>query len=428
MATDFHLRVQQVLEAALRLPPEQRADFITRACGPDAALLREVQSLLPHYEQTHDYEPPRGPEWFLPGTTTIVRAGAEAAAELAAEDPAPPFFIDRYRCERVLGRGGMGVVYLAQQTALQRLFAVKLLRQGLLSPENRWRFAFEAQLVSRLQHPGIARVFEAGEVRTARGTRPYLVLEYIRGQPLVPFAESRALNVLERLALLIRVCEAAEYAHRRGVIHRDLKPGNILVDEGGQPHILDFGLARLAQFELVADDELGGAFVGTPAYASPEQQAGKNAELTPASDVYALGVIAHELLTGRLPHATGQGRRLELARVGLENCPRAVAARQNDFRRGLRAILSAALAESPADRYASAGKLGAALAALVREFGRTSRWSALRARLARLLSCQPPPAPDGTSRPLSAVLRARLTMSMQGQAHQVPGEGRPRGE
>ncbi len=415
MASEFHLRVQRVLEAALRVAPNERAASVERACGEDVDLLREVLSLLPHYEQTRDYEPNRGPEWFLPGTTTIGKAQDEAAVGIEEVDPEPPFQIDQYRCERILGRGGMGVVYLARHTSLRRRFAVKLLRSGILSPENRWRFAFEAELLRRLQHPGIAGIFEASEVRTAGGTRPYLAMEYIEGLPLVQSAEMNGLNASERLALFAHVCEAVEYAHRRGVIHRDLKPGNILVDGAGKPHVLDFGIARLAEFESAPAGETGG-FFGTREYASPEQMAGKNDELTPASDVYSLGLVLHQLLTGRLPQRAEGALQLDLKAVRLANCTRRVAAHPKEFRSLLHMILSRALAQSPTERCDSAGRLGAAVGALLSDFDKTSRRAALRGRLSRLLATQAAASGDTTSRSLSAVLRTRMKLSMERDA------------
>jgi serine/threonine protein kinase len=415
VASEFHLRVQRVLEAALRVPPDRRAAAIQRACEQDTDLLREVLSLLPHYEQTHEYEPDRGPEWFLPGTTTIGKTQDEAAAGAEEVDPEPPFHIDQYRCERILGGGGMGVVYLAQHTSLRRFFAVKLLRSGILSPENRWRFAFEAELLRRLQHPGIAGIFETSEVRTARGTRPSLVMEYIEGLPLARFAAEKGLNALDRLALFARVCEAVEHAHRRGVIHRDLKPGNILVDDAGRPHVLDFGIARLAEFESAPAGESGG-FFGTREYASPEQMAGKNDELTPASDVYSLGLVLHQLLTGRLPQRAEKALQLDSRAVRLANCTRRVAACPKEFRSLLHMILSRALAQSPTERCDSAGRLGAAVGALLSDFDKTSRWTALRGKLSRLLAAHGAASGDATSRSLSAVLRTRMKLSMERDA------------
>jgi serine/threonine protein kinase len=411
MATDSHLRVQGILDAAMRLPAADRAEFIERACGTDATLLDEVRSLLPHYQQTLDFEPARGPEWFLPGTTTIAKARADAAT--AEDDPEPPFCIDQYRCEQVLGRGGMGIVYRATHATLRRPFAIKLLRRGLLCSENRWRFAFESELLRRLQHPGIARVYHVNEVRSASGIQPYFVMEYIRGQSLVRYADTKGLNVLERLWLLTKVCEAVEYAHRRGIIHRDLKPGNILVDDAGQPRILDFGIARIEEFTPATGADRPGGFVGTYEYASPEQKAGRNDRLTPSCDVYALGLITHELLTGRLPTIIDGRLRLDVERIRLAGCSRAAAARRKEFHYFLRLILSSALARTTGKRYRSAGRLGAALAALAAEFDKPSVWSALRSRLARFWSSRSTAAAGHTYRPLNAVLRTRIGMSLE---------------
>ncbi len=431
MAIDSHLRVQSILDAATRLSPADQAAFIKQVCGSDSVLLREVRSLLPHYQQTRDFEPDRGPEWFLPGTTTIAKAQTDA--EAADDDPVPPFCIDQYRCEEVLGRGGMGIVYRAVHATLQQPFAIKLLRRGLLCSENRWRFAFEGELLRRLQHPGIAQLFHVNEVRSAGGTQPYFVMEYIRGQSLVRHAEARGLNVLERLALLAGVCEAVEHAHRRGIVHRDLKPDNILVDDAGQPRVLDFGIAWIEEFTPTSGDDRSGGFVGTYEYASPEQKAGQSDRLTPGSDVYSLGLITHELLAGRLPAIVDGKLRLDLERVRLEGCPRAAVARRKEFHYFLRLILSTALARTTGERYLSAGQLGAALSALASEFDQPSAWSALRARLARLFSPRSAAPAGQTNRPLNAVLRARIGMSMESdradrQAHDQAPKSPPADE
>ncbi len=421
MADEAHVRVQQILEAAVRLSPGRRAAFLHFACGEDAALLGEARSLLPHYELTRDFSPSRGPEWFLPGTTTIAEACVEADSEHGTDDPKPPFCIDQYRCDKVLGRGGMGIVYRATYATLRRRFAIKLLRRGLLTSENRWRFAFEAGLQRHLRHPGIAHVFHANEVHWASGTQPYFVMEFIQGRPLVQFADESGLNALERLALLANVCDPIEFAHRRDIVHRDLKPGNILVDESGHPKILDFGIARIQAFAPVSGGDDPGRFVGTYGYASPEQVAGENDELTPRSDVYALGLIAHELLTGRLPRTVDGRLRLDLDRVCVDGCPRVLIARQKEFRYFLRVIFSASLARSASDRYQSAGKFGAAISAVAAEFDRLSGWPAIRDRLSRLFTGKRAVIGNHANRPLSAVLRTRVAMSMETErSHSSP--------
>jgi serine/threonine protein kinase len=425
MPDEFHLCAQRILEAAVQLAPEERDAFLQRQCADDLALLSEVRSLLPHYQQMCDYEPERGPEWFLPGTTTIARAHEDAATELEAEDPLPPFCIDQYRCEEVLGRGGMGIVYRATHATLKRPFAIKLLRRGLFSSEDRWRFAFETEILRRLQHPGIARIFHANEVKSTSGTQPYFIMEYILGKSLVQYAETTGLNPLQRLALFANVCEPIEFAHRRGIVHRDLKPGNILVDGSGQPKILDFGIARIEDLAPSSANDDRDGFIGTREYASPEQIAGKNDAVAPSSDVYSLGLILHELLTGRLPATVDGKLRLDLNRIRLDGKSRGRGARQKEFRYFLHVILSAALARSPAKRYRSAGELGSAVTAVATEFDRPSGWSAIRTRLTRLLSGKSPAPDDRQNRPLAAVLRTRIAMFLDVERPRVSSAGQP---
>jgi len=407
----FHERVQQIIEDALRVPSDRRDAFVKRACEDDDALLDEALSLLPHYQRMRDFKPDTGVDWFLPGTTTLDRACDDADA--LEEDPAPPFCIDQYRCEEVLGRGGMGVVYRAVHATLKRPFAIKLMRRGLVSPEDRWRFAFEAELLRRLRHQGIARVFHANEVRTVYGSQPYFVMEYIRGRPLTSYTNDAGLGTLELLALFAKVCEPIEFAHRRGIVHADLKPGNIIVDDTGAPIILDFGIARIENFSPAARTDEG-KFLGTLAYASPEQIARKNNLLTPSSDVYSLGLILHKLLTGRLPRTDSGMLKLDLSRLRLGDG--APTNRLKEFRYFMRIIFSAALAGSPAKRYSRAGEFGDAVSAVMTEFTRPSLWSTIRARLARLIHPQSAkPAPQA-NRPLVAVLRTRIAMSMEREA------------
>lgn len=411
MNQEFHERVQQIMEAAFRLMPGERADFLNRACGTDEVLAREARSLLPHYEATREFEPSRSKEWLLPGTTTINRAAVEAE-EAQATEPTPPFCIDQYRCDELLGRGGMGVVYRAVHATLRRDFAIKLLRPGLLNAENRWRFAFEGELLRRLQHPGIVRILHVSELRTTRGFQPYLVMEYIRGRSLIRYAEECGLNALERLRLFVKVCEAAEYAHRRGIVHRDLKPGNILVEDSAQPKILDFGVAHIQEYDSMPSSAVQGRFVGTFDYASPEQLTGKNDRLTPACDVYALALVLHELLAGSLPAVRGGRVRLALDRLQIEGSPRAVVQHPNEFRYYLRILFTRGLARQPESRFRTGGELGDAVAAVVAEFDRPSGWKRVRERLRRIFTRTSTEGAHEQNRPLAAVLRTRLSLSL----------------
>ena len=211
--------------------------------------------------------------------------------------------IGRYRLLRVIGEGGMGTVYEAEQEKPRRLVALKVIRPGLVTPQRLRRFEQESQLLGWLQHPGIAQVYEAGTADAGHGPQPFFAMELIRGRTLDQYAVAARLAVRDRLELAARICDAVQHAHQKGIVHRDLKPGNIVIDATGQPKILDFGVARATESDLHATLETGfGQVVGTLPYMSPEQVAGDPAELDTRSDVYALGVILYELMAGRLPY------------------------------------------------------------------------------------------------------------------------------
>jgi serine/threonine protein kinase len=421
MASELHLRVQEVLEGALKVDPAQRAAYLNRECGRNDLLLQEVLSLLPHYEQTREFEPerPRKTALGMPGTTTFAEVGRAVENEQRQPEPEPPFCIGQYKVLELLGRGGMGVVYRAVYPTLHKQFAIKVLRKDLLSYEDRWRFAFEAHILRQLRHPGIAQITHASEISTATGPQPYFVLEYIEGESLIKFADSHAMGVGARLELFCRVCEAVEYAHHHGIIHRDLKPGNILVDATGQPKILDFGIARLAEFQVDALSSEYGRFVGTREYASPEQMRGDTEQLTPRSDVYSLGLIAHELLAGKRPRLE-QGRLyLDVSRV----CPTDERGRRpanlREFQYYLAGVLRSALAHDEARRYVSAGELAADMEALRALIAPPRRWAALKARLRDLFLPRGEWSPSSASRPLSAVLRKRVLMALEAEDHNL---------
>jgi non-specific serine/threonine protein kinase/serine/threonine-protein kinase len=260
-----------------------------------------------------------------------------------------PSSVGPYRIRGLIGEGDMGMVYEAEQENPRRTVALKVVKPGLAIPEILRRFDQESRALARFQHPGIAQIYEAG---VARG-RPYFVMERIRGRALLEYAER--LSTPQRLRLMISICDAAHHAHERGVIHRDLKPGNILVDDAGQPNILDFGLARITDR---AKDVTGrtdfGKLVGTLAYMSPEQVSG--GELDRRSDVYALGLILYELLHGRPPYETGHSVP-EAIRVIREQEPLPLGAVNRDFRGDLETITTKALEKDKTRRYATAADL-----------------------------------------------------------------------
>ena len=281
---------------------------------------------------------------------------------------------------RQLGEGGMGVVWLAEQLATGRQVAVKFLRSrhGPWSRRDelaRARFRREIELAARLDHPHIARVFDGGETEGV----PYCVMEFIDGMPITEYAHTHTLGRRHRLALVQHVAEAVAHAHRLGVIHRDLKPSNILIDAAGEPHLLDFGLAKALETEesVGATLSLEGMVAGTPAYMSPEQAAGQLKLVDTRTDVYALGVLLYQLLTGRLPHDPDGPPDLVARRVADTEILRPRIA-DPDMGAELEMLLLKALAKRPTERYGGAQELadeiGRFLDGLPLEAGRASTW------------------------------------------------------
>ena len=282
--------------------------------------------------------------------------------ERAAPAAAPGLRISSYRILGVLGEGSTGVVYRAEQENPRRVVALKVLKAGAASTRALARFEHEAQILGQLQHPAIAQIFEAGTADTGYGPQPFLAMEMIQGTPLTEYARAHRLSPRARLALLIKVCEGVQHAHLKGVIHRDLKPVNILVVEHeGQPKILDFGIALAADADGVgpaASMEMR-QLAGTVPYMSVEQFEGDPHGLDTRADVYALGVIAYELLAERLPYdlhgkTIGQARRIvgqqRLVPLGLVN---------RVFRGDVEAIVAKALERDRERRYQSASELAA---------------------------------------------------------------------
>ena len=297
--------------------------------------------------------------------TVVVSAQAvsEAAVTLAeamAVSPSTlPARIGRYRIVRLIGEGGMGAVYEAEQDHPRRTVALKVIKPGLASPELLRRFAQEAQALGRLQHPGIAQIYDAGTADTGYGSQPYFAMEFIRGVSLRDYAASHHLGLRDRLALMVKVCDAVHHAHQRGLIHRDLKPGNIIVDETGQPKILDFGVARVTDSDTQATMATDvGQLVGTLNYMSPEQVLADPLDIDTRSDVYALGVILYELLSGRLPYQISK-RLHEAMQTIREEDPSRLSMIDRRYRGDIETIAAKALEKDKTRRYSSAAELAA---------------------------------------------------------------------
>jgi len=294
--------VKAILADALSLDIEKREDFLATACADDKALRREISELLALEGG--------GAERF---ETPAVNGFLNYKGQIGRS-------IDRYTILSELGSGGMGSVYLAERnegTFVQHV-AIKLIRQGLTNLEILSRFVNERQILASLQHENIAHLIDGGSTETGD---PYLVMEYVEGVTISEYVELQEADLNRRLRLFLQVCSAVSYAHSKLVIHRDLKPSNILVTPAGVPKLLDFGIAKLLDPEASNCLTATQRFVFTPEYASPEQVCGE--QLTTASDVYSLGVIFYELLTGGRPYTTDKANITQIVRIVCEQQPTA---------------------------------------------------------------------------------------------------------
>ncbi len=353
---DRFAQIRQIFEAAMEMPSASRQSYIETVCDGDAELEKAVQRLLERAACSHRLvdRPAVGMETEPTPVTPRALHGASTQ-------------IGRYRIAGVLGEGGMGIVYEAEQDQPRRTVALKLIRSGLVGPELLRRFEREAQVLGRLQHPGIAQIYEAGTADSGFGPQPYFAMEFIRGNSLLEYAELHRLNTRQRLEIMVKVCEAVHHAHQRGIIHRDLKPGNILVDESGQPKVLDFGVARAtdSDAQVTRQTDLG-QIVGTLAYMSPEQVLGDPLEVDTRCDVYAVGVILFELLAGRLPYTMSR-KVHEVVQTIREKDPARLSSVSRSYRGDIETIVGKALDKDKARRYASAAGLGADIQRYLRD-------------------------------------------------------------
>ena len=298
-------RDDEIFSEALDLPVDQRAAFLDRACAGDPAQRTRIDALLAGYEAAEGFL-----EQPLVEPTALV------------PEAKPGDVIGRYTLLRKIGEGGCGIVYLAEQKEpVRRRVALKIIKLGMDTRAVIARFEAERQALAMMDHPDIARVFDAGATETGR---PFFVMEFVDGVPITKFCDQQGLSMAGRLHLFTRVCVALQHAHQKGVIHRDLKPSNILVtlqDGAPAPKVIDFGIAKATQGRLTEQSLVTGLeqFMGTPAYMSPEQAERRDLDIDTRSDVYSLGVVLYELLTGRPPHDPDS-----LVRAGLDEIRRII--------------------------------------------------------------------------------------------------------
>jgi tRNA A-37 threonylcarbamoyl transferase component Bud32 len=350
-------QVDRLLQSALEHPSGERDQFLREACAGNEALEREVRSLLLARKEAGNFlESPAIKVAAQALANQQVDTQASRAEQVTAPERPLPTEIGRYRIVRLLGEGGMGVVYEAVQGQPHRTVALKVVKPGLDGSLLR-RFEHESQALARLQHPGIAHIYDAGVADTGLGPQPYFAMEFIRGETLGNYVQSLHLPVRERLALMVKICRAVDHAHQRGLIHRDLKPGNILVDETGQPKILDFGVARVTDNELQVTRQTDvGQLLGTLEYMSPEQVLADPEEIDTRSDVYSLGVILYEILSGRRPYKLKRHLHDSVQTIREED-PTPLSSVSRDYRGDIETIVAKALEKDKERRYGSAAAL-----------------------------------------------------------------------
>jgi len=309
--TDALDREEAIFNAARSLPAPDRAAYLQAACGGDAELRMRMERLIEAHGRAGDFLEPAPAAQGGAGTILI-----------APPSEKPGDQIGHYKIREQIGEGGCGVVYVAEQTEpVRRRVALKVIKLGMDTRNVIARFEAERQALAMMDHPNIARVLDAGATETGR---PYFVMELVRGIKITEYCDQNHLNTAERLALFIQVCHAVQHAHQKGVIHRDIKPSNILVtlhDGVPVPKVIDFGIAKATEgrlTDLTVYTELH-QFIGTPAYMSPEQAEMSGLDIDTRSDIYSLGVLLYELLTGRTPFDAQ-----ELIRSGLDQMRRTI--------------------------------------------------------------------------------------------------------
>lgn len=299
-------RLNEIFAAALEVEPEYQDELLQQACDGDEQLQREAEAILLAVRQADRHG-------FLKSDVFV-----DVAEVLAANEIPPGTMIGPYRVEREIGRGGMGAVYLASREGFHQQVALKVIKRGMDTEAIVRRFVQERDVLASLNHPNIARLLDGG---TTDGL-PFIAMEYVEGETITEFCDHKRLPINERLVLFRKVCAAVAYAHQNLVIHRDIKPSNILVAADGEPKLLDFGIAKLLSpdwYGVTQEQTAAGANLLTPEYASPEQIRGE--KITTASDVYSLGVLLYELLSGHSPFRFKTGSAPEMLQIISERQP-----------------------------------------------------------------------------------------------------------
>jgi eukaryotic-like serine/threonine-protein kinase len=338
---------ESIFLALAGVDPADRDAFLASRCGADDDLRREVEALISALNVPDDFlDPERVPTLDMAAVDGPLQPGTSLGGFLVLH---------------AIGSGGMGVVYAAQQDRPRRTVAIKVLRRGYRHPEILQRFEREAEILGRLQHPGIAQVyaFHPGD----RSAPAHLVMELVAGPPLTDYARSEGLPAAARVQLILKVAEAIQHAHDRGIVHRDLKPANVLVTDGGQPKVLDFGIARAVGNDMprLTVQTAHGQLMGTLAYMSPEQLRGRSEEVDGRSDVYALGVLLSRLLADRAPFDIGDLTWPEAIQRVLESEPVPLGEVQPALRGPLEQIAARAMSRDLSGRYQTAAELAADL-------------------------------------------------------------------
>ena len=339
-------KLEAVFLEACGLPSAEREAFLEKACVDDPELLAEVKTLLTHDDKPHEVFKQAPPE-------ERTNAGHEEPHAGQAGETIPDR-IGQYRILELLGEGSTAVVYLAEQDVVRRHVALKVLKVGLPTSSTRQRFLTEAYALGRIQHPGIAQVYEAGMSIAEAIAIPYVAMEYVSGaRTIIDYAAAHHLGIRDRLTLCLSVCEAAHHGHEQGVLHCDLKPGNILVDSDGRTKIVDFGIARIIAPDGGAEALRAGTYrsLGTPPYMSPEQF--DFSDLDARTDVYSLGAVLYELLCGSPPFEVAGLGLYEIARMIKEQTPRKPSLVNRAVNGGRESLLLKAMEKDRARRHQS---------------------------------------------------------------------------